>query len=326
MSELPIDLIASENGRAYGTHDVRFLLTDPAVGNTSVIALSPQNTGFGYLKTEITNAKSVADGIPTAYAIAAVTWRQGERDNADDTTAEAYKRRLRALFQMVENDAYRLNPSSAVPMVFVVYQLASHKNAAVESTSGDPTIAWALLELAEDPDLPIFMSNPLYYLTHADGVHLTNTSYRQLGAAEGVMLKRLMVDRLDVLPLSPSAVVDDDEILLTYPMESGRSLVLDTTIITDPGDYGFELYDSGDSPLGIASVALVGTNQIRITADATIPAGATLYYARSGGSNSGPTEGPRGCVRDNQGDEITVLVEAVEYPVHRWMPIWRSAL
>lgn len=326
--ELPIDLIASENGRAYGTHDVQFMVTIPAVSGRSSLLLSPmQPTGYNYFKTEAGNAKTVADAVPVTYATVAATWRQGEADNGANVTIATYKRQVRALFQMMENEAWRVNPSGAVDMVFIVYQLASHKKTGIMSASGDPVIAWALLEMAQDPDTPIFMSNPTYYLPHVDDIHLTNTSYRQLGAAEGVMLKRLLVDQREVLPLAPSTVaVNAAEILLTYPMEPGRSLVLDTTIVTAATNFGFELRDSVDAALTINSVALVGSNQVLITAAASVPSGATLYYARSGTSASGPVAGPRGNLRDNQGDTITVLVSSVSRPVHRWAAIWRQAL
>lgn len=330
-----IDLIEDEDGQAYTDHSLDFLGTNCGVGNTAVAQLGPGTTAYAAYLADIAAAKTVADGLGRTTRVEAIIYRQGERDQLPTAfpappTPSAWKRYVRALLQLKENDAYRANPNEAVPLLMIIYQLASHSDPAVGGTGGSlPTIAWAIEELALDDDVPIYLSNPLYHLAHADDVHLTNASYKKLGAAEGYALKRALIDGAPLSCFSPSETARSGaEITLTFPIEAARQLVLDTTLVSNPGSYGFEVDDDTATPMTISSVTLVGTNQVRITCSASVPAGATVYYARTPTTSgtTGPTTGPRGCLRDNTGDAYTVNISSVDTPVHRWCAIFKRVL
>lgn len=78
-------------------------------------------------------------------------------------------------------------------------------------------------------------------------------------------------------------------------------LVLDTTNVTDPGNYGFEVFDDG-GPLAIASVAVTAPDTVTITLSGE-PTGTNrrIRHAWTGvpGNVSGPREGARGNLRDS---------------------------
>ena len=77
-------------------------------------------------------------------------------------------------------------------------------------------------------------------------------------------------------------------------------MVFDEKAVTNPGDYGFFLQNSGG--VRIAAVELdAGHNKVRITADGDIPDGACVSYAFDNGipGKSGRTQGARGNLRDS---------------------------
>jgi hypothetical protein len=82
---------------------------------------------------------------------------------------------------------------------------------------------------------------------------------------------------------------------------------LDTTWVTSETNSGFDVWDSDYSnKLNIiSSVALVDSDKVRITLSSTPADGSHLTYAFGDSSYSnkvGRVEGPRGNLRDSEGD------------------------
>jgi hypothetical protein len=311
VGEAIVDLTGDAENRIFGTND--------AVGNTQVLGLFPETTSYDAFLSDMAAAPGVVTTAGYRYRMPLVIWRQSEADNNAGTTIAEYKRRLRLLRQLVENDAYRLNPNDAMPVYFITYQLSSHSDTAVGGSGEEPLMALALLDLAIDNDNYFAMSGPLYPYTHFDGVHLINTSYRRLGYLEGIIAKEILFDGVVNKPLYPTATLrSGSTITLTFNVRPGKQLVIDTTLVTDPGDNGFEVYESdGGAAMTINSVALVGTTQVLITCSATVPAGAVVGYAlTSTDGDTGPAIGPRGNLRDNMA--ASVVADGDTYAVHNW--------
>ncbi len=78
-------------------------------------------------------------------------------------------------------------------------------------------------------------------------------------------------------------------------------LVIDTTRVTDPGDYGFEVVDSAGAKVPIASIVTSSADMVTITLAAPVPANARLRYAFTGVPHTCPGRfvGPRGNLRDS---------------------------
>jgi hypothetical protein len=93
-------------------------------------------------------------------------------------------------------------------------------------------------------------------------------------------------------------------------------LVLDTTLVSDPGAYGFEYIDDSGAPPAIAAVALASDETLAITLQ-SVPSGSNqrLRYAFTGipGALAGATTGPRGNLRDSD-----ATVSHHGYPLYNW--------
>ena len=128
-----------------------------------------------------------------------------------------------------------------------------------------------------------------------------------MGAYYGKVVKRVTKDKVSWNPLQPKSVDwQGNTIDITFDVPRAP-LVLDTTWVTSETNSGFDVWDSDYSnKLNIiSSVALVDSDKVRITLSSTPADGSHLTYAfgdRSYSNKVGRVEGPRGNLRDSEGD------------------------
>lgn len=104
-------------------------------------------------------------------------------------------------------------------------------------------------------------------------------------------------------PVRPREVSRTGEIVTVKFFVPEPPLVVDTTLVSDPGHRGFEFLDDSGATPAITNVAVTGPDTVQITL-ASVPTGANahLRYAyRVDKVNvpGGPTTGPRGNLRDS---------------------------
>ena len=147
----------------------------------------------------------------------------------------------------------------------------------------------------------IFLVCPKYQFSYKDYAHILANDTKWLGEYYA-KVKMIVVDEgKDWLGLRPKSLLKIDnrtvEIEFHVPV---APLVFDEALVSNPGNYGFNLYNAGS--VKIASVALIAEqNKVRITATDDIPKDATITYAFDNGvgGKSGKAEGARGNLRDS---------------------------
>jgi hypothetical protein len=149
--------------------------------------------------------------------------------------------------------------------------------------------------------LPLVM--PKYFLEYRDGVHLTSEAYRQMGEYYGKVYNHVILEGATWEPLRPVRLSRTGAVISVRFHVPEPPLVLDTTLVSDPGDYGFEYADNSGSQPTIKSVRLVDEDTVEITLSSVPKTGAisVLTYAFYGksGAPAGPRTGARGCLRDS---------------------------
>jgi hypothetical protein len=181
-------------------------------------------------------------------------------------------------------------------------QNSAWTSASLATVTGAP---YAMLSEHETNPTKTILVCSKYFLTHAaDGLHLVAASYRILGEYYGKAWYQHIVQGVQWEPLRPiSQVRSGATITVSFTGRVGN-LVLDTTTVSDPGNYGFEWVQTGGTAQTISSVALSGDSTqviITLSGDPGTPATQRLRYAYTGtpGNSGGPTTGPRGCVHDS---------------------------
>ena len=167
---------------------------------------------------------------------------------------------------------------------------------------------YALLAEAEANPTKTVLVGPRYMLPHAvqgasfPGLHLSNEGNRWLGEYYAKVYKKVVVDGQVWTPLKPRSITRNGTVITATFDVPVPPLVLDTNLVSNPGNYGFEFTDDSGSPPRITSVQVTGPDTVTITLS-SVPTGANprLRYAYTGvpGNPAGPTTGPRGNLRDS---------------------------
>ncbi|RSC83151.1 hypothetical protein [Escherichia coli] len=194
-------------------------------------------------------------------------------------------------------------------MPIFVYQFSSWINRTPNTAY--PTIPMALLELAQTRE-NVYLTNPMYIHDYTDGAHLTARSSYIQGLYISVMEKRALVDGKAAKPLMPVSHQRQGRAATVWLNPVGR-LSFDTSIVSDPGNYGFRLLHPDTRAIIPLTSLNIRYDAVTVSTAADIPAGAILQYAFHGGTTGqspGRLTGPRGCLRDSQGDIISFTLNS----------------
>lgn len=263
---------------------------------------------YNFLLGQVTQARARAREAGGHFKFRAALWMQGESDGGDSAV---YISALNDLQTNLSTDIKAITFQTE-NVWLLSYQLARAK------------VGLAHLA-ASDTYANIRVAMPMYFLPTVDNVHLTNTSSKVAGAYFGLAYKAIVVDGdTSWQPLKFTATNrSGSQLDITY---NRSGLAFDTTIVSAQTSKGFRLFQSdGTTAITISSVALLGGNNVRITAAGSIPAGAIVRYGFSD-----PTDHTAGVcfgnLRDGQGDSIVFDGGGLNYPMHNWAVLQQATL
>lgn len=307
------ELIFEEEGLTFNDQSYQLLFSADGQGGTTIATLSdPAGAPYLRLKASMQAGSDIAESANQTFSVPAFTWTQGEQDYVSSTTADLYSRLMEALRVQIQTDAQAITGRDDV-VKMISYQVASHKVSSVVI----PRIALGQLLASKEYD-NIYLATPTYHLDYTDTLHLTAASSKKLGFHYAVAYKRAVIDGLNWKPLMPiSKTVQRNLALVKFNVPSGR-LVLDTTLVTMNTNYGFNLFDDGGDEVTITAVEVIGPETVKIVSPVDIVAGFKLQYAFYGSGTTGRVNGPRGNLRDTQGDTIIFDPSGLNYAAHNW--------
>ncbi|WP_158797680.1 sialate O-acetylesterase [Pedobacter sp. L105] len=296
------------------------LVSAPGMGSQTIAQLSKGTTNYQRFIDGVTNGKSLANAAGKSYNLPAVFWMQGEADQGSDKTT--YKNALIKLKLNINTDVKAITGQKN-DVVFLNYQMASQN----WNNGAAPTIALSLYELTQTSS-GFYQGPCLYPYTHStDQLHLIGNSYAMVGALAGYIMKRIVVDGIDWKPISITDYSMDTSVLNLRFYTPVSPLVIDTTIVTDPGNLGFKIYDLTGTEITITSVSQPRPNTIKIVLPVPVVSGMRLTYGLNGTiGKSGPVAGARGCLRDSQGTTLKYQPAGLNYPLHNWCPMFEKYL
>nr|WP_322951520.1 sialate O-acetylesterase [Klebsiella quasipneumoniae] len=268
-----------------------------------------QNTAYASYSS--TDAKSFISQV--------LCWLQGESDITAGTPASEY---LLKLNQLIAD--YQKDTGQGVPPVMVTYQTGSHTKRAPYYSSGIPEVQ--LLAANINPN--IFMACATYVFPYnSDGVHMPGNSYRWMGCYFGKAIFNILTKN-DWKPLQPEAIYRNGRVVTVAMHVPVLPLVLDTSMVTDPGDYGFEVWGGADGARKTIQSVSVSGNRVTLVLDADPAQAVVVKYAQgTQGANAGPTTGARGNLRDSDQTlaycrDVTATDPNSPYKLYNWCPIF----
>ncbi|HFR0339293.1 TPA: hypothetical protein ACGTU1_001031 [Klebsiella pneumoniae] len=295
------ELMIAEN-HGFNPDDLIILGSVPAEGSQSIASLT-SGTYLQRVYDDITYGYARAQELGKTYRPVAMYWLQGEADQTKGTTKADYQADFDRMQKRIDDHASAVCGEEIHVPIFV-YQFSSWINRTPNTAY--PTIPMALLELAQTRE-NVYLTNPMYIHDYTDGAHLTARSSYIQGLYISVMEKRALVDGKTAKPLMPIGHKRQGRAATVWLNPVGR-LVVDTSVVSDPGNYGLRLLH----PDTLEVIPLTGVSirydAVNISTATDIPVGAILQYAFHGGTTGqspGRLSGPRGCLRDSQGDIVS---------------------
>lgn len=171
----------------------------------------------------------------------------------------------------------------------------------------------------------VVVVTPGYPIGYAsDCLHFTNHGERRIGEYFGKAYARVVLEGKPWEPLRPIDVTLQGTVVTAKFVVPKPPLVLDTTHVKNPGNYGFELFDDTGAPPAITSVALAGPDTVKITL-ASAPTGGNvrLRYAYTATPLTCPgfENGPRGNLRDSDDTPSVYGYDLWNWSVHFDEPV-----
>lgn len=259
---------------------------------------------FANLMTAVARARTIGSTFQFATRPTGMVYMSGEAEWADTQAAHYAK-----LVELQADVSAEWSALDGVPLdvPLVVDQPSSWTVSGLTSTE----VVLAQLQ-AGLGNANIFCMGPMYPFEH-NGLDLTPASTRLASEFEGRALSKLQ----NGLYIS-SAVRTGAVIVLTYAGgDTGEDIVLDTDMVSNPGQYGFEWRQTGGTARVIQSITKGGRRKLTITlsGDPGVMTAAKIAYAMTGVADApaGPLTGPRGNVRDESQDE-----SFDGFPMYNW--------
>lgn len=291
--------------------DEGVLVAALGVGGQPYASLKKGTQPYANLLMAVRRARIIAGLNGLDFLPPVMTWDQGQSDVV--ASLVQYLGYLVELQADVTSDWARYSGSSGEVVIFVD-QMSNWTKYSITTCE----VPLAQLQSALDLPAKFACVGPQYMLDYIDGIHLTGQSSARMGAYQG----RAIAQHLSGVPWEPlhiaSAIRTGANIVLTYAGgDETTDILIDTTLVSNPGNFGFEWKQTGGTARTISSVTKTGTRQITValSGDPGAPSASSIGYAVTGvsGANAGPTTGARGNIRD-QSPDLTPLGA----PMHNW--------
>jgi len=172
------------------------------------------------------------------------------------------------------------------------------------------------LELVRDH--PTFhASGPMYpYDFVNEIIHIDGASQKRHGvlvALAALDILKHQKHQRGLLPLK--AQCQDKEVIIDFNIPC-PPLTFDTIQVTNPGHYGFSVITPDNRD--IVENVILQDGRVHLLCGES-PKDCRVRYAINGDKMvSGRLHGPRGNLRDSQGDSITITIQGKIYPIHNW--------
>lgn len=277
------------------THDL--LVSIHGVGGIAYSGLKKGTVPYanGIAQAQAGHDLAVAAG--KSHIVRAVTNVHGETDSQNGNTM--YEANLLEWQSNYETDVKAITKQAeSIPMFHTQFSSWT-KLAGLPTTSIIPA-----QQLSAHVNAPgkIILVGAKYHLPYAvDGVHLTSDGYKHMGEDYAKVYTHVILEGKTWEPVRPKSITRAGAVVTVKMYVPAPPLVMDTTLVSDPGKNGFEWTDAGPTTPTITQVALSGPDTVVITLSGTPNANGRLRYAFTGVSNQpgGPMTGPRGNLRDS---------------------------
>ncbi len=315
--ELSIYRMAEELATHLGNDTI--ICTFPGgMGESPIRNLSKKETLYPRFIYDINEAYENAQKKGWDFYVPAICWMQGESDIIDYTD-EDYKKTLKQIQEDLNRDI------KAITQQKEDVRLICYQTNVVTIAKNFNQNDYNCIEMKPSQTIVDFInedtlfeaSGPTYpYHFMRDYLHIDAIAQQQIGYLDYLTAMNIIRGKGKSYGLIPKGLsVEGYDVLVRFRVPC-PPLVLDTISVKYADHYGFSVINKAGQD--ILSDISIEENVVRLKC-ITSPIDCKVRYAVNGEKKkSGSLHGPRGNLRDSQGEEEVLTIQGKNYPIHNW--------
>lgn len=315
--ELSIYRMAEELATQLG-NDTIICIFPGGMGESPIRNLTKRATLYPRFIYDINEAYMQAKKRGWEFCIPAICWMQGESD-IREYTKEDYKETLKQLHADL-NRAVKVITHQKMDVRLICYQ----SNAVSIADDFDPLDydciemkpSQAIVDFINDDSL-FDASGPTYpYNFMREYLHIDAIGQQHIGYLDAITVMNIIKGKGKTYGLIPQSLsVEGNDVIVNFRVPC-PPLVIDTVNVRYADHFGFSVINHIGENI-ISDVSIEG-DHVRLCCNNS-PINCKVRYAVNGDKlKSGRLHGPRGNLRDSQGEKEKMTIQGNTYPVHNW--------
>ena len=315
--ELSIYRMAEELATHVG-EDTLICIFPGGMGESPIRNLTKQATLYPRFIYDINEAYMQAKRRGWGFHVPAICWMQGESD-IREYTKENYKETLRQLHADL-NRAVKVITHQKEDVHLICYQTNAVSIADHFSMTDYDCIemkpSQAIVDFINEDSL-FDASGPTYpYNFMREYLHIDAIGQQHIGYLDAIAVMNIIRRQGKTYGLIPKSLSSEGNDVLVGFRVPNPPLVFDTLAVNYIDNYGFSVINKEGENI-ISQVSIEG-DTVRLKCSKS-PLNCKVRYAVNGEKlKSGRLHGPRGNLRDSQGETEKMAVQGKIYPVHNW--------
>ena len=291
-------------------------------GQNTITELSKPNPPYLKFIEEIAYASETAQELGWDFQVPAVCWMQGESDIADYPDTD-YKELFHQMYNNLNTDIKRVTHQTNDIRIIFYQSSALTKAERYETNNYDGTESKTpeiQMELVRDHPM-VWAMGPTYpYDFIREALHIDAVGQKRIGDLAAKTALGIIRNEPRFTGLVPTeTTVEGNTISIVFHVPS-PPLCFDTVQVMKADHYGFNIIRQDNTDI-ISDVVLHG-DTVTITCQES-PVGCRIRYGVNGEfRKGGRLHGPRGNLRDSQGEKRKVTINGKTYPQDNWCYIF----
>ena len=285
---------------------------------TIISNLGKGSLPYQKLISDIETAYTTAKERGWDFVMPALCWMQGETD-VNSYPGTNYKELLLKFVKDIEQDVKKITGQNQ-DVEIVCYQTnsltrAEHFNSLAYNCQ-ETEVPQSQLVLIRDN--PVFhASGPTYpYECVNDIIHIDGIGQQKHGILAALAVQDIIHHKNNQRGLLPQKIESKDSDIIIYFQVPHPPLYFDTTLVSKVRNYGFSVITPDNRDITKSVYLHDDLVQIKCL---EYPTKCRVRYAINGEfMKSGRSHGPRGNLRDSQGDSISIVIQGKTYPISNW--------
>ena len=303
----------------------------PQLGEDTIVCIFPGGHGMNTITQlmkpfepyekfieEIAYAHQKATDRGWEFYVPAVCWMQGESDIAEYPDTD-YKVLFHQMYNNLNTDIKKVTRQQENIRI-ICYQTSTitkgNRYKRNNYDASEPLTPTVQMEMIREDSL-IWASGPTYpYHFVRESLHIDAIGQMSIGSLAAISALGVIRHETPIIGLMPlDFIVSENQIRIPFHVPC-PPLCFDTINVRKADNYGFNVIRKDNTDI-ISSIS-IHQNTVIINCKES-PIDCKIRYAVNGEYlKGGCLSGPRGNLRDSQGDYMTFIVSGKNYPLHNW--------